>query len=57
MELFSVMFWNVERFGIPSEERLDQVANHIQGLNPDLLCLCEVQDKPTLRSLLMDKFS
>lgn len=62
---FSVMFWNVENFGRsiergdpqPSrfEERVDQVADHIQNLNVDMLCLCEIRDRVALRSLLMDR--
>ena len=68
MELFSVMFWNVENFGEglnegepvsaefeEFEEHVDQVAAHIENLNPDLFCLCEVTNKPALRRLLMEK--
>lgn len=64
---FSVMFWNVENFGRNllgddadpelHAQRVDQVANHIKGLDPDLLGLCEIKDRVALRSLLMDKLA
>lgn len=60
---FSAMFWNVEHFGrdpeelLTPEERVDLVANHISGLDPDLFCLCEVYDKAAFRGLLMNQFS
>ena len=65
MELFSVMFWNVENFGeglseggpVSSEleEHVDKVAAHIKGLNPDMFCLCEVTNRAALRRLIMEK--
>ena len=53
MKIFSFMFWNVENF-IGGTERTAEVQAHIQCLNPDLFCLCEIQDKVALRSLLME---
>ena len=54
---FSIMFWNVENFGTSdlSEERVNRVASHIEFLNPDLFCLCEIQNKDALRMLLTDR--
>ena len=53
---FSFMFWNVERFA-GGAERTDEVQAHIESLNPDLLCLCEIRDKVALRSLLMNQLT
>lgn len=64
MEL-KAAFWNVENFGkhIPSstlppqefKDRVESVATHIENLDPDLICLCEIWDKVALRSLLMER--
>lgn len=50
------MFWNVERFK-GDQDRTEDVAKHIRDLDPDVFCLCEVQDKAALRNLLMDTFT
>lgn len=66
---FSVMFWNIERFGgdpkRDSEKHLDRVkavAAHIRKLEPDLLCLCEIDNEDedeyeVLRLSLTDELS
>lgn len=53
---FSFMFWNVERFAGGADRTAD-VSDHIKGLDPDLFCLCEIQDKVALRSLLMEQLT
>ena len=57
---FSVMFWNVENFGIGTksdQESAKKVADHIKNLDPDLFCLCEIWNKEALRLLLTDELS
>ena len=57
---FSVMFWNVENFGITTksdQESARKVAGHIKNLDPDLFCLCEIWNKEALRLLLTDELS
>ena len=56
MKKFSFMFWNVENF-YGKAKRTDKVYKHIDCLNPDLFCLCEIKDKAALRSLLMERLT
>ena len=57
---FSVVFWNIKTLGNNLnaseifENRVETVANHIRELDPDLLCLCEINDKAVLRILLTE---
>jgi hypothetical protein len=60
---FSALFWNVENLGRHIEDpdehaaRTARVEQHIRSLDPDLFCLCEIQDRVALRSLLMERFT
>jgi hypothetical protein len=51
---FSVMFWNVERYR-GGGEQMALLHEDITAADPDILCLCGITDKGSLRHLIREQ--